>query len=100
MVAGERLWSPRHDGVLRAFFNVCRITPLPSYPACGQAFSTLSLSRLETMARWILRDAEFEGVENFDRAQNGLVPIRVEPGVLVFATGQSCSSLTEFLGAS
>jgi choline monooxygenase len=70
-----------HDGALRAFYNVCRhhAAAVVTEP-CGQA-SLLHCPYhgwnygLDGSLKGM---PEFEGVENFDRAQNGLVPIRVE----------------------
>jgi choline monooxygenase len=81
-VAGEPIVVVRgHDGVLRAFYNVCRhhAAAVVTQP-CGQA------SHLHCPYHgWnygldgsLKGMPEFEGVENFDRAQNGLLPIRVE----------------------
>src|SRR5258708_9552998 len=43
---------------------------------------------------------EFEGVENFDRAKNGLVPMRVEPWELFVSVNRDDhrAPLAEFLG--
>ncbi len=81
-VAGEPIVVVRgNDGVLRAFFNVCRhhAAAVVTQP-CGHA------SHLHCPYHgWnygldgsLKGTPEFEGVDNFDRAQNGLVPIRVE----------------------
>jgi len=81
-VAGEPVVVVRGtDGVLRAFYNVCRhhAAAVVTQP-CGHA----SLLRCPYHGWNYGLDGslkgmpEFEGVENFDRAQNGLVPIRVE----------------------
>jgi len=82
IVAGEPLVVVRgSDHKLRAFFNVCRHhamtvmnepcghTPHLRCPYHGWTYS------LEGELRGI---TEFEGVCNFDRAKNGLVPLRVE----------------------
>ncbi|MGB6812990.1 MAG: Rieske (2Fe-2S) protein, partial [Candidatus Sulfotelmatobacter sp.] len=82
MVAGEPVVVVRgNDGALRAFYNVCRhhAAAVVTEP-CGQA-SLLHCPYhgwnygLDGSLKGM---PEFEGVENFDRAQNGLVPIRVE----------------------
>jgi len=69
------------DGALRAFYNVCRHHAAAVVTqACGQT-SILQCPYhgwkygLDGSLKGM---PEFEGVENFDRAQNGLVPIRVE----------------------
>ncbi|MFZ1928207.1 MAG: aromatic ring-hydroxylating dioxygenase subunit alpha [Candidatus Sulfotelmatobacter sp.] len=81
-VAGEPLVVVRgNDGTLRAFYNVCRhhAAAVVTEP-CGQA-SILHCPYhgwnygLDGSLKGM---PEFDGVENFDRAQNGLVPIRVE----------------------
>jgi choline monooxygenase len=81
-VAGEPLIVVRGgDGVLRAFFNVCRHHAAAVVTqACGQA------SILQCPYHgWkygldgsLKGTPEFEGVQNFDRGENGLVPVRVE----------------------
>lgn len=81
-VAGEPVLVARGaDGVLRAFYNVCRHhATAVAWEAAGEATSfrcpyhgwTYGLDgALKGMT-------EFEGVCNFDRAANGLVPVRVE----------------------
>jgi choline monooxygenase len=81
-VAGEPVLVARGaDGVLRAFYNVCRHhATAVAWDAAGEATNfrcpyhgwTYGLDgALKGMT-------EFEGVCNFDRAANGLVPIRVE----------------------
>ena len=91
------------DNVLRAFYNVCRhhAAAVVTQP-CGQA----SLLRCPYHGWNYGLDGslkgmpEFEGVENFDRAQNGLVPIRVETWeCFVFVDlDPDAAPLTEFLG--
>jgi choline monooxygenase len=80
-IAGEPIVAVRGtDNILRAFFNVCRhhAAAVATEP-CGVAQQlrcpyhgwTYGLDgALKGMT-------EFEGVQGFDRAQNGLVPIRV-----------------------
>jgi len=103
-VAGEPVVVVRgNDGVLRAFYNVCRhhAAAVVTEP-CGQApllhcpyhgWNYGLDGSLKGMP-------EFEGVENFDRAQNGLVPIRVETWeCFVFINlDHQAAPLTEFLG--
>jgi choline monooxygenase len=103
-VAGEPIVVVRgNDGALRAFYNVCRhhAAAVVTEP-CGQA-SLLHCPYhgwnygLDGSLKGM---PEFEGVENFDRAQNGLVPIRVETWeCFVFVNlDNQAASLTEFLG--
>jgi choline monooxygenase len=104
IVAGEPIVIVRgNDGALRAFYNVCRhhAAAVVTEP-CGQA-SLLHCPYhgwnygLDGSLKGM---PEFEGVENFDRAQNGLVPIRVETWeCFVFVNlDNQATSLTEFLG--
>jgi choline monooxygenase len=104
VVAGEPIVVVRgNDGVLRAFYNVCRhhAAAVVTQP-CGQA-SLLHCPYhgwnygLDGSLKGM---PEFEGVENFDRAQNGLVPIRVETWeCFVFINlDDRAAPLTEFLG--
>ena len=90
-IAGEPLVIVRgSDGVLRAFYNVCRhhAAPVANVP-CG----TVPHLRCPYHG-WTygldgtLKGApEFAGVCNFDRAANGLVPVRVATwGQFVFVT--------------
>jgi choline monooxygenase len=103
-VAGEPVVVVRgNDGVLRAFFNVCRhhAAAVVTQP-CGHA----SILRCPYHGWNYGLDGslkgmpEFDGVENFDRAQNGLVPIRVETWeCFVFVNlDNHAAPLTEFLG--
>jgi choline monooxygenase len=104
VVAGEPIVVVRgNDGVLRAFYNVCRhhAAAVVTEP-CGQA-SLLHCPYhgwnygLDGSLKGM---PEFEGVENFDRTQNGLVPIRVETWeCFVFINlDDHAAPLTEFLG--
>jgi choline monooxygenase len=103
-VAGEPIVVVRgNDGVLRAFYNVCRhhAAAVVTEP-CGHA----ALLRCPYHGWNYGLDGslkgmpEFEGVENFDRAQNGLVPIRVETWeCFVFINlDNHAAPLAEFLG--
>jgi choline monooxygenase len=103
-VAGEPVVVVRgNDGALRAFYNVCRhhAAAVVTQP-CGQA-SLLHCPYhgwnygLDGSLKGM---PEFEGVENFDRAKNGLVPIRVETWeCFVFINlDPDAVSLGEFLG--
>jgi choline monooxygenase len=104
VVAGEPIVVVRgNDGALRAFYNVCRhhAAAVVTEP-CGQA-SLLHCPYhgwnygLDGSLKGM---PEFEGVENFDRTQNGLVPIRVETWeCFVFINlDDHAAPLTEFLG--
>jgi choline monooxygenase len=92
-----------NDGVLRGFYNVCRhhAAAVVTQP-CGQAallhcpyhgWNYGLDGSLKGMP-------EFEGVENFERLQNGLVPVRVEIWeCFVFINlDPHAASLHEFLG--
>jgi choline monooxygenase len=104
-VAGEPVVAVRgSDGKLRAFYNVCRhhAMTVMNQP-CGQAQQLRCpyhgwTYNLEGELRGM---TEFEGVCNFDRAQNGLVPIGVETWEsFVFVNlDPHAASLQEFLGA-
>jgi choline monooxygenase len=92
-----------HDGILRAFFNVCRHHAAAVVtPPCG----TASLLRCPYHG-WnygldgsLKGTPEFEGVENFDRSKNGLVPVRVETwqGFVFVNLDDDAVPLAEFLG--
>jgi choline monooxygenase len=103
-VAGEPVVVVRgNDTVLRAFYNVCshHAAAVVTQP-CGSA-SLLHCPYhgwnygLDGSLKGM---PEFEGVENFDRAQKGLVPIRVETWeCFVFVNlDDHASPLADFLG--
>jgi choline monooxygenase len=103
-VAGEPLVAVRgNDGVLRAFYNVCRhhAAAVVTEP-CGQA-SILHCPyhgwnyALDGTLKGM---PEFEGVKNFERKDNGLVPVKVETWEkFVFVNlDPEAAPLTEFLG--
>jgi len=81
-VAGEPVLVVRgHDGALRGFFNVCRHhAAAVMTETCGTA------ARLQCPYHgWtygldgsLKGVPDFENVENFDRKQNGLVPLQVD----------------------
>lgn len=103
-VASEPVVAVRgNDGVLRAFYNVCRhhAAAVMTQP-CGQA----SILRcpyhgwsygLDGSLRGM---PEFEGVNDFDRQKNGLVPIKVDTWEqFVFVNlDPHAAPLREFLG--
>ncbi len=104
VVAGEPIVVVRgNDGILRAFYNVCRhhAAAVVTQP-CGIA-SILHCPYhgwnygLDGSLKGM---PEFDGVENFERSQNGLVPIRVETWeCFVFVNlDNAAPSLNEFLG--
>src|SRR6185503_4887408 len=104
-VAGEPVLAVRgSDGVLRAFFNVCRHHAAAVVPeACG----TLALLRCPYHG-WsygtdgALKGApEFDGVQGFERAQNGLRPLAVGEwqGFVFVRVAEDGPSLVEFLGS-
>ncbi len=103
-VAGEPLVAVRaQDGVLRAFYNVCRHhAAAVATEKCGQT-SILHCPYhgwnygLDGTLKGM---PEFDGVKNFERKDNGLVPVRVETWerfVFVNLTADA-PPLTGFLG--
>ena len=91
------------DGVLRGFFNVCRhhAAAVVAEP-CGRAQSfQCPYHGWKYGLDGTLKGApEFNGVRDFERAQNGLVPVRVEEWErFVFATlDEDAPPLADFLG--
>jgi choline monooxygenase len=105
VVAGEPIVVVRgNDGILRGFYNVCRhhAAAVVTQP-CGQA--TLLHCPYHGwnygLDGSLKGMPEFEGVKNFDRTQNGLVPVRVETWeCFVFVNlDPQAASLQHFLGA-
>jgi choline monooxygenase len=103
-VAGEPLVAVRgNDGVLRAFYNVCRhhAAAVVTEP-CGRA-SILHCPYhgwnygLDGSLKGM---PEFDGVKNFDRKDNGLIPIKVDTWEkFVFVNlDPAAIPLTDFLG--
>ncbi len=103
-VAGEPIVVVRgNDGVLRGFYNVCRhhAAAVVMEP-CGQA-SILHCPYhgwnygLDGSLKGM---PEFDGVKNFERQQNGLVPVKTEVWEqLVFVNlDPKSTSLHDFLG--
>lgn len=77
-VAGEPVLVARdREGELRAFFNVCRHRAGPV--ACGAGTRTSFQCRYHgwtySLDGRLLGTPEFDGVERFDKADNGLVPV-------------------------
>jgi choline monooxygenase len=104
-VANEPIVVVRgRDGKLRAFYNVCRHHAMTVMnEPCGQAEHMRCpyhgwTYNLEGELRGM---TEFDGVKNFERPDNGLVPVRVEAWEnFVFVNlDASAPSLHEFLGA-
>ena len=92
-----------NDNILRAFYNVCRhhAAAVVTQP-CGQAAGLQCPYHgwkygLDGSLKGM---PEFDGVQNFDRAQNGLVPIRVQTWeCFVFVNlDNGTMSLKDFLG--
>ncbi len=92
------------DGVLRAFYNVCRhhaAAVVTEAAGCAKQFRCPYHGWTYGNDGALKGMVEFEGVCDFDRAKNGLVPIRVETWehfVFVNLNGQA-ASLLDFLGA-
>jgi choline monooxygenase len=104
-VAGEPIVAMRgSDGILRAFYNVCRHHAMTVMnDPCGHAQHMRCpyhgwTYNLEGELRGM---TEFEGVNNFDRAQNGLVPVRVEiwENFIFVNLDPHAAALRESLGA-
>jgi choline monooxygenase len=104
-VAGEPIVAVRgSDGILRAFYNVCRHHAMTVMnEPCGQAQHMRCpyhgwTYNLEGELRGM---TEFEGVSNFDRAQNGLAPVRVEiwENFIFVNLDPHAAPLRDFLGA-
>lgn len=105
IVAGEPIVVVRgSDKILRAFYNVCRHHAMTVMnEPCGQAQHMRCpyhgwTYNLEGELRGM---TEFEGVVNFERSRNGLVPVRVDTWEnFVFVNlDERAGSLVDFLGA-
>src|SRR5579863_7289202 len=103
-VASEPIVAVRgSDGKLRAFYNVCRHHAMTVMnEPCGHTQHMRCpyhgwTYNLEGELRGM---TEFEGVHDFDRAQNGLVPVRVETweNFAFINLDASAASLRDFLG--
>ncbi len=104
-VAGEPIVVVRADnGPLRAFFNVCRhhaAAVVTEAQGCARQFRCPYHGWTYGIDGALKGMVEFDGVCNFDRAKNGLVPIRVdtwENFVFVNLDGRA-APLINFLGA-
>jgi choline monooxygenase len=80
-IAGESILVIRaEDGVLRAFFNVCRHRAAPLFAEeCGHAAKIRCRYHGWTydLAGKLRGTPEFDGVEDFRKEENGLVPVTV-----------------------
>ena len=81
-IAGEPVVVVRGDDAqLRAFYNVCRhhaAAVVPESHGCAKQFRCPYHGWTYGIDGALKGMVEFDGVCNFDRAQNGLVPIRVD----------------------
>src|SRR4029077_4660860 len=104
-IAGEPIVVARgEDGQLRAFYNVCRhhaAAVVTEPQGCAKQFRCPYHGWTYGIDGALKGMVEFDGVCNFDRARNGLVPIRVdiwENFVFVNLDGRA-APLLDFLGA-
>ena len=104
-LAGEPIVAVRgEDGQLRAFFNVCRhhaAAVVTEAQGCAKQFRCPYHGWTYGIDGALKGMVEFEGVCDFDRGKNGLVPIRVdawENFVFVNLDGHA-APLRDFLGA-
>jgi choline monooxygenase len=104
-VAGEPIIVIRGDDAqLRAFYNVCRhhaAAVVPESHGCAKQFRCPYHGWTYGIDGALKGMVEFDGVCNFDRAQNGLVPVSVdtwENFVFVNLAPQA-APLRQFLGA-
>jgi phenylpropionate dioxygenase-like ring-hydroxylating dioxygenase large terminal subunit len=81
-LAGEPLVIARgDDGQLRAFYNVCRhhaAAVVPESHGCAKQFRCPYHGWTYGTDGALKGMVEFDGVCNFDRAKNGLVPVRLD----------------------
>jgi choline monooxygenase len=103
-IGGEPLVVARgEDGVLRAFYNVCRhhaAAVVTEAQGCAEQFRCPYHGWTYGIDGALKGMVEFEGVCNFDRAKNGLVPVKVdtwESFVFVNLDGNA-APLQHFLG--
>src|SRR6202166_519738 len=103
-LAGEPLVVARgEDGQLRAFYNVCRhhaAAVVTEVQGCAKQFRCPYHGWTYGIDGTLKGMVEFDGVCNFDRAKNGLVPVRVdswENFVFVNLDGRA-APLRDFLG--
>ena len=104
-IAGEPLVAVRgNDGVLRAFYNVCRhhAAAVVTEPCGHAAILHCPYHGWNYGLDGSLKGMpEFEGVRNFDRKDNGLVPVKVDTWEqFVFVNlDPNAEPLSQFLGA-
>ena len=103
-VNGEPLIVVRsEDGILRGFYNVCRhhaAAVVPEEQGCAQQFRCPYHGWTYGNDGALKGMVEFDGVCNFNRADNGLVPVRLdswENFIFVNLDG-AARPLLEFLG--
>ena len=103
-VAGEPVVAARgEDGQLRAFYNVCRhhaAAVVTEAQGCAKQFRCPYHGWTYGIDGALKGMVEFDGVCDFDRAKNGLVPVRVdtwENFVFVNLDGHA-APLRDFLG--
>ena len=103
-LVGEPLVMARgEDGQLRAFYNVCRhhaAAVVTEAQGCAKQFRCPYHGWTYGIDGTLKGMVEFDGVCNFDRAKNGLVPVRVdvwENLVFVNLDGRA-APLRDFLG--
>jgi choline monooxygenase len=103
-VAGEPLVAVRgEDGQLRAFYNVCRhhaAAVVTEAQGCAKQFRCPYHGWAYAIDGALKGMVEFEGVCDFERSKNGLVPVRAdtwENFVFVNLDGQA-TPLRDFLG--
>ncbi len=102
-VAGRPVVVLRDEhGALRAFYNVCRHRAGPVARGCGRRKSLQCAYHGWTyrLDGSLATTPDFDGVECFDRAENGLVPVAVDSwGPFVFVhLGNEPEPLRSFLG--
>jgi choline monooxygenase len=103
-IAGEPIVAVRGaDGQLRAFFNVCRhhAAKVVTEPCGNTAILHCPYHGWNYGLDGSLKGMpEFDGVKNFDRQKNGLVPVRVDTWeAFVFVNlDPQAATLADFLG--
>jgi len=103
-LAGEPLVVARgEDRQLRAFYNVCRhhaAAVVTEAQGCAKQFRCPYHGWTYGTDGVLKGMVEFDGVCNFDRAKNGLVPVRVDTWEnFVFVNLDGCAApLRDFLG--
>ncbi|HLZ90777.1 MAG TPA: aromatic ring-hydroxylating dioxygenase subunit alpha [Candidatus Acidoferrum sp.] len=104
-IAGEPVVVVRgEDAQLRAFFNVCRhhaAAVVPQTHGCAKQFRCPYHGWTYGIDGALKGMVEFDGVCNFDRAQNGLIPLPVDvwENFVFVSLDQHAAPLRAFLGA-